>query len=154
MYAYISRYTHRTAISNHRLVRYENGQVTFRARDNDHPGRYRLITVKAIEFIRRFLNHVLPKGFVRIRHYGLLASRNVGTKLEQARALIQPALSVAKSEPEASSSNWRDIMYEVTGVDLSSCPYCKHGRIVRMPLIPSVSIQLKTTCEVFYMDSS
>ena len=87
-YHYLSRYTHRVAISNHRLVSLAEGKVSFRARDNRRPGHQRLVTITAPEFIRRFLGHVLPPRFVKIRHYGLMAPANAKTKLEKARALL------------------------------------------------------------------
>jgi hypothetical protein len=87
-YHYLSRYTHRVAISNHRLVSLAEGQVIFRARDNSRPGQKRLVTTTPQEFIRRFLWHVLPPRFVKIRHYGLMAPCNAKTKLEKARSLI------------------------------------------------------------------
>ena len=76
------------AISNHRLVSLAEGQVISRARDNSRPGQKRLVTTTAQEFIRRFLLHVLPPRFVKIRHYGLMAPCNAKTKLEKARTLI------------------------------------------------------------------
>jgi len=72
---YLGRYTHRVAISNHRLVSFENGQLTFRWRDSAHNNEQKLMTLSLDEFLRRFLLHLLPKGFVRIRHFGFLASR-------------------------------------------------------------------------------
>jgi hypothetical protein len=87
-YHYLSRYTHRVAIANQRLVSLADGKVSFRARDNRKPGHQRLVTITAPEFIRRFLLHVLPPRFVKIRHYGLMAPGSVKTKLEQARALL------------------------------------------------------------------
>ena len=87
-YHYLSRYTHRVAIANHRLVSLAEGQVIFRARNNNRPGQKRLVTTTAQEFIRRFLLHVLPPRFVKIRHYGLMAPCNAKTKLEKARARI------------------------------------------------------------------
>jgi hypothetical protein len=72
---YLARYTHRVAISNHRLLGMEDGKVTFRWKDYAHGGKQRKMTLAAEEFIRRFLLHVLPKGFVRIRHYGWMANR-------------------------------------------------------------------------------
>lgn len=86
--SYLSRYTHRVAIPNQRLVSLTEGKVSFRARDNNRPGLQRLVTLTAPEFIRRFLLHVLPPRFVKIRHYGLMAPGNVKTELEQARALL------------------------------------------------------------------
>jgi hypothetical protein len=72
---YLGRYTHRVAISNHRLVSFTNGQVTFRWRDSAHHNEQKLLTLSLDEFLRRFLLHILPKGFVRIRHFGFLANR-------------------------------------------------------------------------------
>ena len=80
VYSYLSQYTHRVAIANGRLVSMEHGKVTFKARDNANPGKHRLVSLDASEFIRRFMQHVLPKGFVRIRHYGIMAPKNVNTR--------------------------------------------------------------------------
>ena len=88
VFSYLGHYTHRVAISNQRLVASDDQTITFRARDNNKPGIYRLISLAAQEFIRRFLLHVLPHGFVRIRHFGLMASRNAHTKLEKASSLL------------------------------------------------------------------
>jgi hypothetical protein len=102
---YLARYTHRVAISNHRLVKLENGQVTFRYRDYADSGKEKLLTLSAEEFLRRFVVHVLPKGFMKIRHYGLLASRQREARLRQARKLLLPvlaasvAVSIAPAEP-------------------------------------------------------
>lgn len=75
VYSYISQYTHRVAIANGRLLGCQNSMVSFKARDNDNPGKHRVVSLEADEFIRRFLLHVLPKGFVRIRHDGLMAPK-------------------------------------------------------------------------------
>jgi hypothetical protein len=100
---YLAQYTHRVAISNHRLLRFENGQVTFRWRDYAHGNKKRKMTLDAHEFIRRFLLHVLPRGFVRIRHFGWLANRCRTRLAALCRALLnaeapQPCL------PDASAS--------------------------------------------------
>jgi Putative transposase len=87
-YDYLSRHTHRVAISNHRLVSLDHAMVTFRARDNPSPGQHRPVTIHALEFIRRFLLHILPDRFVKIRHFGLMAPCNAKTKLVRARNLI------------------------------------------------------------------
>ncbi len=85
---YLARYTHRVAISNHRLVAFQNDRVSFRWKDYAHGGKQKIMTVSADEFLRRFLVHVLPKGLVRIRHFGLFANRRRGIMLVRCRALF------------------------------------------------------------------
>ena len=85
---YLARYTHRVAISNHRLVAFQNDRVSFRWKDYAHGGKQKIMTVSADEFLRRFLIHVLPKGLVRIRHFGLFANRRRGNMLARCRALL------------------------------------------------------------------
>jgi hypothetical protein len=100
---YLARYTHRVAISNHRLVACENQRVSFRWRDYAHGGKNKVMTVPAEEFLRRYLLHVLPKGLVRIRHFGLFANRSRAASLERCRSLLgsEPRLdpSVADNQP-------------------------------------------------------
>ena len=138
---YLSRYTHRVAISNQRLVSLAAGQVTFQARDNHRPGQKRLVTLTAPEFIRRFLRHVLPPRFVKIRHYGLMAPRHAKTKLEKARALLSLQAPEALAEPQnrehdtpSDTNTWQDLLRALTGVDLTMCPNCGQGRIIRTRL--------------------
>jgi hypothetical protein len=85
---YLARYTHRVAISSSRLLSMENGQVTFRWRDSRHGNRSSTMTLDAVEFIRRFLLHILPAGFVKIRHFGFLANRNRSSALALCRQLL------------------------------------------------------------------
>jgi hypothetical protein len=85
---YLARYTHRVAISNHRLVAFQNNRVSFRWKDYAHDAKQKIMTVSADEFLRRFLIHVLPKGLVRIRHFGLFANRRRGNMLARCRALL------------------------------------------------------------------
>jgi hypothetical protein len=96
---YLARYTHRVAISNHRLVAFENGSVSFLWRDYARGGKKKVITVSAHEFLRRFLLHVLPGGLVRIRHFGLFANRRRRVVLERCRALIGMAVCVDPPQP-------------------------------------------------------
>ena len=96
---YLARYTHRVAISNHRLVAFENDRVSFRWRDYAHGGKKKVMTVSAHEFLRRFLLHVLPGGLVRIRHFGLFANRRRSAALERCRALLGTAVCVDPPEP-------------------------------------------------------
>ena len=136
--AYVGRYTHRVAISNHRLLHFENGRVAFKARDNSNPSKHRVVMVSAEEFIRGFLLHVLPSGLVRIRHYGLMAACNAKTKLIKARELIDPASSPRhSSQPETSGDDsktaWQDLLQRLTGVDISVCPRCG-ARTIRKSL--------------------
>ena len=140
-YDYLSRYTHRVAIANQRLVSLTEGKVSFRARDNSRPGHQRLVTLTAPEFIRRFLWHVLPPRFVKIRHYGLLAPANARTKLEKARALLSLQAPGAMPEPKnrehdapSDTNTWQDMLRALTGVDLTRCPNCGQGRIIRTRL--------------------
>jgi len=150
-YHYLSRYTHRVAIANQRLVSLADGQVSFRARDNRKPGHQRLVTITAPEFIRRFLLHVLPPRFVKIRHYGLMAPGNVKTKLEQARALLSlkaPGTHKEPAVPELNTSSatqtWQERLQALTGADLIICPNCGQGRLLRHRLIGSEAIQAPT----------
>src|SRR3974390_210249 len=140
-YHYLSRYTHRVAISNHRLVSLAEGKVSFRARDNSRPGHQRLVTITAPEFIRRFLGHVLPPRFVKIRHYGPLAPANAQTKLEQARALLTHQAQGAIAEPPnrkhdtpSETNTWQEMLRALTGKDLTICPNCGQGWIIRAKL--------------------
>jgi hypothetical protein len=143
-YHYLSRYTHRVAISNHRLVSLAEGKVSFRARDNSRPGHQRLVTITAPEFIRRFLWHVLPPRFVKIRHFGLMAPCNAKTKLEKARALLILQKPPHHKEPEdqkldtpSETKTWQEMLQALTGIDLTTCPNCGHGRLIRYRLIGS-----------------
>ena len=95
---YLARYTHRVAISNHRLVAFENNRVSFRWRDYAHGGKKKLMTVSADEFLRRFLLHVLPKGLVRIRHFGFFANRRRQTALARCRELLGAVASPDRPE--------------------------------------------------------
>jgi hypothetical protein len=99
--AYLSRYTHRVAVSNRRLISLDESGVTFRFKDYRREGadRYRTMTLQADEFIRRFLLHVLPKGFHRIRHYGLLASAGRKANVARARELLAVPLTTDRPEP-------------------------------------------------------
>lgn len=101
MLRYLSRYTHRVAISNRRLVAAEDGGVSFRWKDYriEGPERWKTMTLGAHEFIRRFLIHVLPKGFHRIRHYGLFANGNRTESIAKARELLAVAPPPSKPEP-------------------------------------------------------
>jgi Putative transposase/Transposase zinc-binding domain len=95
---YLARYTHRVAISNHRLVAIQNDRVSFRWRDYAHGGKKKVMTVSAHEFLRRFLLHVLPKGLVRIRHFGIFANRKLSAELQRCRVLLDMAPGIGPPE--------------------------------------------------------
>jgi hypothetical protein len=132
---YLGSYTHRVAISDHRLVAMQDGKVSFSYKDYRDHSRRKIMTLDAVEFLRRFLLHVLPKGFVRIRHYGLWAARNVNTKLVTARRLLEPdkLASPLPGEPRP----WWERFLEHTGIDVCACPRCKAGRLQRRQAIPA-----------------
>jgi Putative transposase len=122
---YLARYTHRVAISNHRLRTLENGHVSFEWKDYADHSRTKTMTLDAVEFIRRFLLHVLPSGLVRIRHFGFLANRVRKQKLLQCRALL------AASAPISLDSHDRATSFE----DPHCCPICKFGRLIVVELL-------------------
>lgn len=129
---YLGRYTHRVAIGNHRLLAFNGEQVTFRWRDYAHGNKPKAMTLKAGEFLRRFLLHILPKGVQRIRHYGLLANRGKGERL----ALARRALDAAEPEPLEVESV-EQFMWRVMGVDIHCCPHCSVRKLVLAAIIPS-----------------
>jgi hypothetical protein len=132
---YLGRYTHRVAISNHRLVQLKNGKISFRWKDYRHGNRIRLMTLDAPEFIRRFLLHVLPQGFMRLRHYGFLANRDRAHKLAQCRALLNQTEVI---DPELQGSqDWKARYEALTGDSLTVCPVCQQGRMICVETLPA-----------------
>lgn len=126
---YLARYTHRVAISNSRLLSYQDGKVTFRYKDYAHESQQRTMTVTATEFIRRFLLHVLPSGFMRIRHYGYLANRHRQEKLETCRRLLGCAAPTAASADAEQSQPESCEQGAATDATTIRCPMCKTGRM-------------------------
>lgn len=135
VFRYLGLYTHKVAISNPRLVEMDNGEVTFLARDNNNPGLKRSVTLPAGEFIRRFLLHILPPGFVKIRHYGLMAPRNATTKLDIARKLLALTAHAPYNAvgPRIQAATWMDLLFHLTRIDLAVCPTCG-AKLIRHPL--------------------
>lgn len=122
---YLGRYTHKIAISNHRIKAINQGKVTFSYKDYRHHGKQSEMTLDAKEFLRRFCLHILPKGFRKIRHYGFLASRNKKKlRLQQKR---QGIVSQTKEKPK-----WKEITLEKLGFDVDACPCCKGGKMIRI----------------------
>lgn len=130
VFRYLGRYTHRVGLSNHRLVLADDERVVFRTRGKD------TITVTPVEFMRRFLNHVLPKGYMKIRHYGLHAGA-VLERLEQARTLLAPSdREPTEDEVDPEFLHWADWLKQYTGVDVDRCPQCGHTGLLRRRLKP------------------
>jgi hypothetical protein len=130
---YLGRYTHKVAISNNRIVNVRHGRVSFTYRDRRDGDTVKTMTLEAEEFIRRFLLHVLPSGFVRIRHYGFLANRSRKQNLQ----LCREFLGDLKQQPvgttqfrETPEKNHQQLMLELTGIDITLCPCCKKGSMV------------------------
>jgi hypothetical protein len=124
---YLGRYTHRVAISNHRLCHMDDQQVTFRWKDYQHGNAKKTMTLAADEFIRRFLLHVLPAGFQHLRSYGFLANRHRASKLALCRQLLRmPAPCTKPVEP---LPDYRERYEALTGVSLLICPCCRRGRM-------------------------
>jgi hypothetical protein len=120
---YLGRYTHRVALSNDRILGIENEQVILSYRDRKDRDRKKTTTLDAQEFIRRFLLHVLPDGFMRVRHFGFLANRSKKQALARCRKLLNVDL-IPTPVPESSA---KELLLKLTGVDLSRCPCCKQG---------------------------
>ena len=120
---YLGRYTHRVALSNDRLVDHHDGHVRFRWRDYADHDRVKVMTLAADEFLRRFLLHVVPRGFMRIRHFGLLANRTRRGTLPQCRDLLGQPPADAQVESVAA------LVHRLTGIDLTCCPVCGKGRM-------------------------
>jgi predicted Zn-ribbon and HTH transcriptional regulator len=131
---YLGRYTHRVALSNERILSVQNGQVTLSYRDRKDGNRKKTIPVEAHEFIRRFLLHVLPDGFMRVRHLGFLANR----AKKQALAQCPKLLGVNPALPEIPKKLAYDLLLELTGIDLSRCPRCQKGTMIVVAELPAL----------------
>jgi hypothetical protein len=129
VYKYLGRYTHRVGISNYRIQAIADNGVTFSTKDG------KTVTLPHQEFIHRFLLHVLPTGFVKIRHYGLFAAPNLATKLPQARQALGVPVAAPHTEVRLNGPDaWRYLFFEITGIDLSRCPQCSTGTMIPHPL--------------------
>lgn len=139
---YLARYTHRVAISNGRLIELRDGQVTFRWRDSADGNTQKLMTIEAVEFIRRFLLHILPAGFVKIRHFGFLANPRRSHGLELCRALL-----LASPQPDLLTTSQRNAIER-------RCPSCGIGILCLVGYLPAVMPISSTTFVRAPMDSS
>jgi hypothetical protein len=131
---YVGRYTHRVAIANHRLLDLADDKVRFRYKDYRHEAQQKVMTLDADEFIRRFLLHVLPEGFQRIRYYGFLGNRYRQEKLARCRQLLgMPACSAPAVE---AAQDYRDRYEALTGISLRQCPVCHQGHMRAIEIWP------------------
>jgi Putative transposase len=130
---YLARYTHRVAISNQRLVALTNGQVTFRYKDYADAQQQKTMTLDALEFLRRFLQHVLPRGFLKIRHYGLLANRHRTEKLKECRRLLL-VVNAAAVLACADAGAVDNASERIQPAELPHCPQCGGQRFLRIAL--------------------
>jgi hypothetical protein len=130
--AYLGRYTHRVALSNDRLVAVADGRVRFRRRDYANGDRVKVMDLDVDEFLRRFLLHVVPDGFVRIRHFGLLANRRRAAALAPCRALLAQPPPPVHAAPES----LRALLLRVLGIDIDRCAVCHRGALQLVELLP------------------
>jgi Putative transposase/Transposase zinc-binding domain len=129
---YLGRYTHRIAISNNRLIELKDGKVTFAYKDYKHEQRQKVMTLSADEFLRRFLMHVLPDGFQRIRHYGLLGNRHRAENLARCRELLGVSAPTTETQRD-----YRERYRQLTGQDPLRCPQCQIGMMLRIAVLPA-----------------
>jgi len=133
---YLGRYTHRVAISNNRIVSIKNNKVTFTYKDRKNNDEVKNMTLNADEFIRRFLLHVLPSGFMKIRYFGFLANTNKKKCVPLLRKLIDPSAQV----PEIITETVQEMMLRLTGEDITCCPQCQKGRMVKVRKLPKPTV--------------
>lgn len=126
LFAYLGRYTHRIAISNHRIQKVENDKVFFKWRDYSDGNTMKVMSLNAFEFIRRFLLHVLPHRFVKIRHYGIFSNRNRKVMVETCRRLLCVYIDKVAKVVES----WQERLLRLSGFDVLCCPFCKKGKMV------------------------
>jgi len=133
---YLGRYTHRVAISNNRVVSVGNGKVTFTYKDRKCNDEVKNMTLDADEFIRRFLLHVLPEGFMKIRYFGFLANTNKKTCIPLLRKLIDPTAQ----SPETVIETIQEMMLRLTGEDITCCPQCQKGKMMKVQTLPQPTV--------------
>ncbi len=126
VFEYLARYTHRIAISNHRIVAIKDDHIFFKWRDYANGNKEKIMSLHAHEFIRRFLLHVLPKKFVKIRHYGLFSSRSKKITLETCRKILKVSCESHRKNVES----WKELLLRVSGIDIDCCPVCGKGTMI------------------------
>ena len=130
---YLGRYTHRIAISNNRILNIRNDEVSLLWRDYADQNRQKIMTLKADEFIRRFLLHVLPSRYVRIRHCGLLANRKRKDTIALCRKILGDGKTVTQQNDR--KETWQEQLFRICGIDVTLCPVCQKGRMCRIALL-------------------
>ncbi len=125
---YLGRYTHRVAISNERIVQLENNRVTFRYRDYQDGNKNKLMTLDVFEFIRRFLLHILPCKYFKIRYYGLFSNRNRKKKIKTCKEIL--GLIDNDTKELSQKESWEELLFRLTGKDPRVCTCCGKGRMV------------------------
>jgi len=135
---YLAKYSYRVAISNDRIVGIANDKVLFRYKDYQDNGKRKPMKLDAVEFIRRFMLHVLPEGFCKIRYYGIFSSRNRTSKLKHIRHVLGRKAVKAKF----AGLTWSEMLYLLTGVDPLKCPVCKTGKMI--PLTDTSDVKTKS----------
>lgn len=128
---YLGRYTHRVAISNNRIVSIDNGKVTFTYRDREQ-NQTREMTINADEFIRRFLLHILPRGFMKIRYFGFLAHKNK----KEAILILRKFIGQKAKLPEKTKETIQEMMLRLTCMDITCCPKCRKGKMITIRKLP------------------
>jgi Putative transposase/Transposase zinc-binding domain len=130
---YLGRYTHRIAISNNRILTTQDGAVSFLWRDYADDNRQKTMTLQVGEFIRRFLLHVLPSHYVRIRHFGLLANRRRKDNIALCREFLGAGRTVTKEKIKPET--WQEQLLRICGIDVTTCPVCQKGKMFRIGLL-------------------
>jgi hypothetical protein len=137
---YFGRYTHRVAISNYRIIKLENDKVYFKWKDYKDNNKTKIMALEATEFIRRFLLHILPRKFVKIRYYGLYGNRNRKDKIKFLCELLNKEKIVSDAQC-VEEKNWQEIYYELTGINIDICPVCKKGHMkMKEKLLPACAL--------------
>ena len=135
---YLGRYTHRVAISNNRIIAIDNGSVTFTYRNRQRDDEIEEMNLDAHKFIRRFLFHVLPKGLIKIRYFGFLSHTNKNKDIPLIRKLIAPDAIL----PEKSKETILEMMLRLTGIDITCCPKCMKGKMIKIRKLPKDELNL------------
>ena len=132
---YLGRYTHRVALSNNRICSVHNSEVTFTYRDRKNQNQLKLMKLQAHEFIHRFLLHVIPKGLMRVRHFGFLANRS-----KKRLSIRRQLLGLLPALPKPPQRSTHELMLALTGIDLTRCPLCQKGTLIFLAKLPNPAL--------------